>query len=115
MNSESWVHLFHIVLVSGLFLYVGVTRDQMPRFMFPVLLGLGLFVGVYHLFKAYMKKDAWVNYIHIFFVAPLLVFIGFSKEKTPRKYFEFVLMLAFASFGYHGYYLLDSFLSGDKE
>ena len=106
------VQLFHIVLVSGLLFYVGVTRDQMPPFMYPVLLGLGLFVGVYHLFKAYMKKDAWVNYIHIFFIAPLLVFIGIFKEKTPRKYFEVLLMFAFASFGYHGYY---SFFSGDKE
>ena len=106
MNTEALVHLFHIVLVSGLFFYVGLERDRLPSFMYPVLIGLGLFVGAYHLFKAFMKKDAWVNYIHIFLVAPLLVFIGFSKEKTPRKYFELVLMLGFAALGYHGYYLI---------
>ena len=115
MESESWLHLFHIVLVSGLLFYVGVTRDHMPAFMFPALLGLGLFVGAYHIFKAFIKKHAWVNYIHIFFIAPLLVFIGINKEKTPRKYFEVLLMFAFASFGYHGYYFIDSFLSGVKE
>jgi hypothetical protein len=108
MNAEVWVHLFHIVLVSGLFFYVGSQREKMPATMFPVLLGLGMFVGFYHIFKAFMKKDAWVNYIHIFLVAPLLVFIGFSQEKTPRKYFELVLMLGFAAFGYHGYYLLSA-------
>lgn len=115
MNTETLVHLFHIVLVSGLLFYVGVTRDHMPPFMYPVLLGLGLFVGAYHVFKALTKKHAWVNYIHIFFIAPLLVLIGFFKEKTPRKYFEVLLMFAFASFGYHGYYLVDSFFSGAKE
>jgi hypothetical protein len=109
MNTEALVHLFHIVLVSGLFFYVGLKRDKMPGIMFPVLLGAGLFVGAYHLYKAFLKKDAWVNYIHIFLIAPLLVFIGISKEKTPRKYFELLLMLGFASLGYHGYYLINSF------
>ena len=111
MKTDTLVHLFHIVLVSSLFFYVGIRRDKMPRGMFPVLIGLGLFVGAYHLFKAYMKKDAWVNYIHIFIVAPLLVWIGLCKEKTPRKYFEVLLMLGFASLGYHGYYLLVSLFS----
>lgn len=106
MNSEVLVHLFHILLVSGLFFYVGIKRDKMPHFMFPVLLGLGIFVAGYHLYKAALKRDAWVNYIHIFLVAPLLVFIGFTQEKTPRKYFELILMLGFASLGYHGYYLI---------
>jgi hypothetical protein len=105
MKTESLVHLFHIIFVSGLFFYVGLTRDKIPSLMFPILIGLGIFVGVYHIYKAFIKKDAWVNYIHIFLVAPLLVFIGFSKEKTPRKYFELMLMLGFASLGYHGYYL----------
>ena len=111
MNTEALVYLFHIVLVSGLFFYVGFQRDQMPSFMFPVLIGVGIFIGAYHLFKAFMKKDAWVNYIHIFLIAPLLVWIGLCKEKTPRKYFEVLLMLGFASFGYHGYYLFDSLFS----
>lgn len=106
MNPEVLVHLFHIVLVSGLFFYVGVTRDKMPPAMFPVLVGLGIFIGAYHVFKAFKKKDAWVNYIHIFLIAPLLVFIGISKDKTPRKYFEVLLMFAFAAVGYHGYYLM---------
>ena len=105
MKTETLVNWFHIVLVSSLFFYVGIKRDKIPPLLFPVLMGLGIFVGVYHIFKAFMKKDAWVNYIHIFLIAPLLIYIGISKEKTPRKYFEIMLMLGFASLGYHGYYL----------
>ena len=105
MGKDWFVHIFHIILVSGLFFYVGTKQASMPTFMFPVLLGLGIFVAAYHVYKAFFKKDAWVNYVHIFVVAPLLVYIGLTKEDTPRKYFELVLMLAFASLGYHGYYL----------
>jgi len=102
---SAFVHLFHIVAVSGLFFYIGIRQAAMPKPMFPFLLGLGVFIALYHVYKAFYKKDAWVNYIHIFIVAPLLVYIGLLQEKTPRKFFELILMLAFASLGYHGYYL----------
>jgi hypothetical protein len=77
--------------------------------MYPILLGLGLVVIFYHIYKAYnymqLGKSYWVNLIHILLVGPLLVYIGYNREKTPRLYFELLLMLAFAAIGYHGYYL----------
>ena len=105
---DTFVHLFHIFFVSGLLFYVALTRTKLPEFMYPTLLGLGGLVVVYHIYKAFFKKDAWVNYIHIFIVGPLLVYIGVARDKTPRKVFELLLMLAFASLGYHGYYLIQS-------
>ena len=99
------VQLFHMILVSGLFFYVGVTRTNMPKAMYPFLLGLGLFVAGYHLYKAIVKKRGWVSYFHIGIIAPLLVYIGIQREETQRFVFEFLLMLSFASFGYHAYYL----------
>lgn len=105
-----YVHLFHILIVGGLFLYVGITKSAMPNFMYLVLFLLGILIILYHGFKIYKKimegKNPWVNYIHFFLVGPLLVFIGLTKEKTHRLYFELLLMLAFASIGYHGYYLV---------
>ena len=106
MDKEFYVHLFHIILVSGLFYYIGTTRDKIPKIIFPMLIGLGCFVIIYHIYKALFKNDVWVNYIHIFLVGPLLIYIGLYQDKTPRKFFEIILMLAFASFGYHLYYLL---------
>lgn len=107
MEKEKLVHLIHIILVGGLFLYVGIVRKNIPLFMYPTLLGLGVFIIGYHLYKAYMiPKFAWVNYIHIFLVGPLLIYIGTMREDTSRKYFELLLMMAFAAIGYHGYYLL---------
>jgi hypothetical protein len=110
ITKLTFVHLFHILFVGSLFLYVGIIRDKIPLIIFPFLKYLGIFIILYHSYKAYTNiinnKSAWVNYIHIFLVGPLLVKIGFDGDKTSRKYFELLLMAGFASIGYHGYYLL---------
>jgi len=110
MNTESLVHLFHILIVGGLFLYVGITRDKIPSLMYPILLGLGVIIIFYHLYKTYnymkLDKPYWVNLIHILLVGPLLITIGYNRENTSRRYFELLLMLGFASIGYHGYYMI---------
>ena len=66
---------------------------------------------LYHGFKIYKKlsvgMNPWVNYIHLFIIGPLLLYIGLNREKTERRYFEILLMLGFASIGYHGYYLIE--------
>ena len=110
MNSETLVHLFHVLIIGSLFLYVGIQRTNIPTFMFPLLLGLGVIVILYHIFKVYtymkLGKGYWVNLIHILLVGPVLVYIGYNGEKTARLYFELLLMLGFAAIGYHGYYML---------
>jgi len=103
------VHLFHIIFVGGLFLYVGIQRDKIYKQLFPILLGLGIFIILYHMYKTYTYlkagKGYWVNLLHSFIIGPLLIYIGYYGEKTARLYFELLLMLGFASIGYHGYYL----------
>ena len=109
MEISTYVHLFHILFVGSLFLYVGIQRTAISPTMYPFLLGLGLFIIFYHMYKAYnyfkQGKGYWVNLIHILLVGPLLVYIGYNREKTARLYFELLIMLGFAAIGYHGYYL----------
>ena len=104
------VHLFHIIIVGGLFLYVGINRENISKLLFRILLGLGFLIIFYHAYKTYnyikAGKGYWVNLLHIFIVGPLLIYIGYYGEKTARLYFEILMMLGFASIGYHGYYLL---------
>lgn len=104
------VHLFHIIIVGCLFLYVGIHREKIPKLLFHILFGLGFLIVFYHAYKTYnyikAGKGYWVNLLHIFIVGPLLIYIGYYGEKTARSYFEVLLMLGFASIGYHGYYLL---------
>lgn len=101
-----FVGLFHVLVVAILFIYVGIRRTDIPAFMFPILLGLGAIIITYHAYKASIKKSGWVNYIHIFLVGPLLMYIGYNGIETERKFFELLLMLGFAALGYHGYYIL---------
>ena len=112
MNINLLVHLFHIIIVGSLFLYVGINREKIYKPLFTIMLGLGIIIILYHIFKVYKYikegKGIWVNLIHIFIVGPLLIYIGYNKEKTQRLYFEILLMLGFASIGYHGYYLVNS-------
>ena len=111
MELSTYVHLFHILIVGSLFLYVGIYRTSIPALMYPFLLGLGVIIIFYHIYKAYnyMKqgKGYWVNLIHILLVGPLLIYIGYNREKTARLYFELLLMLGFSAIGYHGYYLFE--------
>jgi hypothetical protein len=110
MEASSFVHIFHILVVGILFLYVGITKTNIPKPMYTLLLLLGITIILYHIFKVYKKllegKNPWINYIHILIIGPLLVYIGLNKENTSRLYFEILLMLGFASIGYHGYYLV---------
>ena len=112
MNINFLVHLFHIIIVGGLFIYVGINKDKISKTLFYILFGLGIVIIFYHLYKTYNYikegKGYWVNLIHIFIVGPILVYIGFNREKTQRLFFELLLMLGFASIGYHGYYLMKS-------
>jgi hypothetical protein len=51
-------------------------------------------------------SSLWVNLIHMFLVAPLLLWIGYHGKNTGRAAFELVLMLAFAALGYNLYGLI---------
>jgi len=110
MSSSVFVKLFHIFIVGALFLYVGIKQTEIPKWMFPMLLVLGIFIVFYHAYKAFNhithKKSYWVNLIHILLIGPLLIYIGYNREDTARMYFELLLMMCFAVVGYHGFYLV---------
>jgi hypothetical protein len=111
LDKHTIIHLFHILLVGPLFIYVGIKRETIPKLMFPFLLVLGAFITLYHIYLAYNKlkqgQSAWVNYIHFLIIGPLLVYIGYKGLETTRKYFEMLLLLGMAAIGYHGYYLIE--------
>jgi hypothetical protein len=110
MNSITLIHLFHILIVGSLFIYVGTYRDNIYKPLFRVLFTLGFIIIIYHLYKIYnylkANQTIWINLIHVFIIGPLLVYIGYYGDKTSRKFFEILLMLGFASIGYHLYYLI---------
>jgi hypothetical protein len=105
MDHHLQLALFHVIVISPLFLYVGLSRDDVPEPVFYTLGALGFVIAAYHGFKAYTKimegKSPWVNLIHILLVAPLLIILGIYGKSSSRKFFEMLLILGFASLGYH--------------
>jgi hypothetical protein len=105
-DSHFWLSIIHLVLVVPLFLYVGFTRAETPRWLYLGLLTIGLVILVYHGFKLLVRLKnrsgySWVNALHVLTVAPILLFIGYHKKDTPRAAYELLLMLGFAAGGYH--------------
>ncbi len=101
-----FLRLFHIFFVGGFLMFVSLNGTNNTSTVFSICLYLGIIIAFYHLYKSFIRSNPWVNYFHIFIIAPILLIIGLYKENTSRKYFEILLMLSMASIGYHGYYLI---------
>jgi len=98
--------LFHILIIAPLLLFVGFQRADTPTWLYNVFLVMGTIILFYHGYRLSVRlRDnsgyAWVNLIHMLFVAPLLLYIGYHKKDTPRSAYEITLMLGFAAIGYH--------------
>ena len=106
----SALHLAHALGIAPLFIYVGLYKEAVPEHVFTALGVLGIIVLAYHSYRAYGKlkenQSAWINWIHIFLVAPLLLILGYLKKDANSRYFEMMMLLGFASLGYHGFYLI---------
>jgi hypothetical protein len=119
MNSHIVLSLFHIFLVAPLFLTVGFLRVNTPDWLYWTILILGLLIGVYHLYKLFIRYvnktgGQWINLIHILFVTPLLVYIGYNKKETLRAAYELLLLGGFAALGYHVLSIVRSLETLDK-
>lgn len=102
MDKHKITNLFHIFFVSVLFLYVGFTRNQSPSWIYPLLLVVGVGVIGYHLYGLNVGlAPEWVHALHFLLVGPLLVYVGYNGQETPRVYYEAMLLLGFAALGYH--------------
>jgi hypothetical protein len=106
MDKHLLLALFHIVLVTPLFLYIGFQRAATPEWVYNLIFGLGLLLLVYHGAMAGIRlmtqaMGAWVNLIHAVLLAPLLLYIGYNGKNTQRPAYEMLLMVGFAALGYH--------------
>lgn len=108
--SHTVISVFHVLFVAPLFLYVGLARKEVPDMIFLLLGVMAAGMFLYHAYQAYSKlsegKSAWVNWIHIFLIVPLLAVLARYKKEASRRYFEMLLLLGFSAIGYHGLYFI---------
>ena len=60
MTDFSWVYWLHIFFVGPLFIYVGLTKHDVPDVVFNFLVMLGVVVVIYHSYKLYLYKKSTV-------------------------------------------------------
>lgn len=111
MDPHIVLSLFHIFLVVPLFLYVAFQRAAIPSWLYTAILILGVIILAYHGYKAMirarlMSPSLWINLLHVFYVAPLLIYVGYYGKNTPRPAYELMAMVGFAALGYHLYNLI---------
>jgi len=115
MDTHTQLAILHTLILTPFMIYVGLAKTDASDGLLYTVGGLGLVIFLYHGFKAYTKiiggkaGGAWINYIHMFVLAPLLIIIGLYRKETSRKFFEMLLMVGLGGFGYH---LLSLFRTG---
>jgi len=100
--------LFHIVVVFGLLMYIGLVRNKMSNMMYNILGLLGVVIIIYHLYRIYtngLREKIW-NYLHILVFAPLLIYLSIYKKKSSRVVYDLILMFSFSALGLNLYFYL---------
>jgi hypothetical protein len=111
MDPYLLIAVLHVALIAPFLLWVGFNRAATPDWVYSFLVGMGLLVLIYHAYKAVGRWFAkspvlWINLIHVLFVAPLILWIGYNGKKTERPAYDMLLIVAFGAFGYHLYKLV---------
>jgi len=111
MDPHFIIALFHIVAVVPFLGYVFVNRAATPEYLYNILFFVGIFVLIYHAYKAAIRiKNGsallWISLIHVLIFAPLMIYIGYMSKKTPRSAYELLGLITFAALGYHLYSLV---------
>ena len=105
MNKIALISLIHIFILVPLLFLIYFRRKQLTNLTFNVILYSSIIILIYHIYKTIIKVN-WINILHFSIIAPVLIYIGMKKEKTPYYMYELLLMIAFAGFGYHLYTLI---------
>jgi peptidoglycan/LPS O-acetylase OafA/YrhL len=97
------VHVFHILFVGGLFLYLGIRKNEAPSWLYPALIFLGIAIIIAHGLKLLKNHYSIVSWFHVLIVAPLVIYIGRTGPKTPDIAYNLILLEGVLAIGYHSY------------
>ena len=111
MDAFFLIVIAHVTVIVPFLLYIGFNRAATPDWMYSVLFGTGIIVLLYHTYKSIARLIAaspqvWMNLIHVFLVAPLMLWIGYYAKRTERAAYDMLLLSAFGALGFHLYKLI---------
>jgi hypothetical protein len=104
------VNLAHIFFTGPLLIYVGLLQPD-HAWVYHVLLGLGVSLGIYFLYMIFTRSlsqyHVWLM-VHLALFFPLLIWVGLKKKEAPRVIFSLILAIGCAAVGYHSIRLVQS-------
>lgn len=111
MDTHLLLSLFHIFAVVPFFLYIALSRANTTYTVYKIAFVVGILITLYHAYKSVIKWKAgsqslWVNLFHVFLIGPLLTYIGYMEQQTPRAAYELLAISGFGAAGYHVYNLI---------
>jgi hypothetical protein len=110
MDLHTFYGIFHVLIAAPFLIYVGIQGTKVPTWMYGLIAALAIGMVGYHGFRAFQKiadgRSAWINWIHLLLVVPVLAWIAVKGKETERRAFEMLLMLGFAGLGYHAYHMV---------
>jgi hypothetical protein len=111
MDAHFIIALFHVLVVVPFLGYVFINRAATPEYVYNILFFVGIFVLVYHAYKAVLRLRngsslVWISLIHVLAIAPIMIYVGYMSKKTPRPAYEILGLITFAALGYHLYSLV---------
>ena len=79
-----YIYLTHVFFSAPIFIFLGHNPEVKKDWLAKLILGLGVVVILYHLFKFYSAWNLgyvnWVNIIHALVIGPLLIFAGWKRN-----------------------------------
>lgn len=100
--------LFHIFIVAALFFYIGIARNKISPWFYNLMGILAIIIIVYHIYRIYTHglKTVFWNYLHVIVIAPLLLYIAYAKNTTPRVIYDIFIGLGAAALAVNAYFMV---------
>ena len=98
--EPNYIYLTHVLFSAPVFIFLGHNPEIKKDWISYSVIGLGLVVVLYHLFKLYSAWNLgyinWVNVIHGLVIGPLLIFAGW-KRNLPYPWSQIFLVLGYGA------------------
>ena len=101
-NYTLTISLFHLIVVVPTLLYVGFKGKDAGQNAYNLLLLLGILLAIFHTYRALTVKSPDINIMHLLFIAPLILYIGYMQQNSLEYTYYLLIGLGLVALYIHG-------------
>lgn len=87
------VNFWHVLMHGPILIYIGLNKQNTDEFAFNALTTLALSLPFVIRLKNIDKSRIFINYYHLLFTMPFLIYLGVAGKKMPNVMFTISLIL----------------------